>query len=158
MCKESKSGGGGGSLASDSPGNISAYQKVSALDVAREISRQFADAKKQAYNRRAYILEYTDTNGETTRFYNAGGGRYERKRRPEYERMFPDNAQRVYKAEFQAPDEWGIMKIDRRTGQINVRKKDSDWTGANANAGISRTSKRRMSDAARWAETQMRRK
>lgn len=150
----SKSGGG----SSASAGNISAEQKVSELDVAREISRQFADAKKQAYNKRAYILEYTDINGETMRFYNAGGGRYERKRRPEYERMFPDNAQRVYKAEFKTPVEWGIVQIERRTGQITVIKKDNDWTGANANAGTSRTAKKRMSDAMRWAEMQMRRK
>lgn len=33
-----------------------------------------------------------------------------------------------------------------------------DWAGANANAGTSRTAKRRMSDAMRWAETQTRRK
>ena len=143
---------------SASADNIRTEQKVSDLDVAREISRQFADAKKQAYNRRAYILEYTDINGETMRFYNAGGGRYERKRRPEYERMFHDNAQRVYKAEFKPPAEWGIMRIDRRTGRITVRKKEDDWTGANANAGTSRTAKRRMSDATRWAETQMRHK
>lgn len=115
----SKGGGGGSSSAS----NFSAEQKVSDLDVAREISRQFADAKKQAYNRQAYILEYTDINGETTRLYNAGGGRYVRKRLPEYERMFPANAQRVYKAKFKSPDEWGIMRIDRETGQITVRKK-----------------------------------
>lgn len=112
-----------GGESSASAENNSADQKISSLDVTREISRQFADAKKQAYNRRAYILEYTDINGETMRLYNAGGGRYERKRRPEYERMFPENAQRVYKAKFKSPDEWGIMQTDRRTGQITVRKK-----------------------------------
>ena len=34
----------------------------------------------------------------------------------------------------------------------------NDWTGANASAGTSRVAKRRMSNATRWAETQMRHK
>ena len=115
--KDSRGGKGGGSGSQPYKGNT-----VSDLEIAREISRQYVDAQQKALKQNAYILEYTDINGNVLTRYRQGT-RYVSQRQTMYESMFPSNTKKVYKSEFKPPSDWGIMKTNKETGEIVVKRK-----------------------------------
>lgn len=111
------SGGDGGSGSQPYKGNT-----VSNLEIAREISRQYVDAQKKALKKNAYILEYTDINGNKLTRYRQGT-RYVSQRQTMYESMFPSKSQTVYKDKFKRPSDWGIIRTDKKTGEMIVQRK-----------------------------------
>lgn len=97
-------------------------KRIGATEIWNEISRQFREAQATALKKRAYIFEYTQPDGVTVTYYNVGGSRFERRRAPMYEKMFPDAAKRKYTAGFKRPSTWGREWTDKSTGRTYVER------------------------------------